>query len=53
MTSFKRFWQTNSAATAIEFAMIAAGIAVAIVAATTQLGTTVSDMYNGVLAALK
>ena len=51
--SLERFCRTNSAATAVEYAMIAAGIALAIVAATTQLGTTVSGMYNGVLAALK
>jgi pilus assembly protein Flp/PilA len=51
--SLKRFWHANSGATAIEYAMIAAGVALAIVAGVTQLGTTVSGLYNGVLTALK
>ena len=50
---FKRFWLANSAATAIEYAMIAAGVALAIVGAITQLGGTVSGIYTGVLAAMK
>lgn len=50
---FKRFRLANSAATAIEYAMIAAGVALAIMAAITQLGTTVGGMYASVLAAMK
>lgn len=48
-----RFWRANSAATAIEYSMIAAGIALAIAAVLTQLGTTVSGLYGSVLTALK
>ena len=51
--SLKRFWHANSGATAIEYAMIAAGVALAIVAGVTQLGTSVSSLYNNVLAGLK
>ncbi len=51
--SLKRFWLANSGATAIEYAMIAAGVALAIVAGVTQLGTSVSGLYNDVLTALK
>ena len=43
--SFKRFWMAMSGATAIEYAMIAGGgVAVAIVVATTTLGTTLANV---------
>ena len=48
-----RFWRASSAATAIEYSMIAAGIALAIVAIVTQLGTSVSALYGSVLTSLK
>ena len=51
--SLIRFWRGNSGATAIEYAMIAAGIALAIVASVTQLGATVDGLFNSVLTALK
>jgi pilus assembly protein Flp/PilA len=51
--SLIRFWRGNSGATAIEYAMIAAGIALAIVASITKLGTTVDALFNSVLSALK
>ena len=51
--AFERFWLANCGATAIEYAMIAGGVALAIVAATTQLGTTLNGIYTGVLTALK
>jgi pilus assembly protein Flp/PilA len=48
-----RFWRENSAATAIEYSMIAAGIALAIVTVVNGLGTNVAGLYGNVLAALK
>ncbi|HLH93661.1 MAG TPA: Flp family type IVb pilin [Xanthobacteraceae bacterium] len=48
-----RFWQASSAATSIEYALIAAGVAVAIVAVVNGVGSSVSGLFNGVLAALK
>jgi pilus assembly protein Flp/PilA len=48
-----RFRRNNSGATAIEYAMIAAGIALAIVASVNQLGTTVEGLFTSVLSALK
>jgi pilus assembly protein Flp/PilA len=51
--SLKRFWHANSGETAVEYAMIAAGVALAVVAGVTQLGMSVSGLYNDVVAALK
>jgi len=51
--SLIRFWLGTSGATAIEYAMIAAGIALAIVAAITTLGATVDGLFVSVLTALK
>jgi pilus assembly protein Flp/PilA len=48
-----RFWRASSAATAIEYSIIAAGIALAIVASLTSLGTTLSGFYASALTALK
>jgi pilus assembly protein Flp/PilA len=57
MTSFaaqaKRLMRDESGATAVEYAMIAAGIAVAIVAAVSSLGSTTKGMYEDVGTALK
>ena len=55
MTSFiaghaARFAHDENGATAIEYAMIAAGIAGAIIATVTTLGTTVKGMYESVAA---
>jgi pilus assembly protein Flp/PilA len=47
------FWLEDSGATAIEYAIIAAGVALAIVAAVTALGSTLDGLYSGVLTALK
>jgi len=47
------FIADNGAATAVEYAMIAFGIAVAIVAAVQGLGTNVNALYVSVQAALK
>ena len=50
--TLSRFLRDERGATAIEYAMIAGGIAVAIVVATTTLGTTLTNVYNGVLAVM-
>jgi pilus assembly protein Flp/PilA len=47
------FLRNQSAATAIEYAMLAAGVAAVIVAAVTGLGSSVSSEYSSVSAALK
>ena len=44
-----RFARDENGATAIEYAMIAGGIATAIVAAVSALGTTVKGMYESVI----
>jgi pilus assembly protein Flp/PilA len=51
--SLIRFWSKNSGATAIEYALIAAGIALAIVASITKLGTTVNGLFASALTALQ
>ena len=51
--SLIRFWFEISGTTAVEYSLIAAGIALAIVAAVTQLGTTVDGLFSSVLTALK
>ena len=48
-----KFLKDESAATAIEYALIAAGIALAIVAAVNGLGTTLSNKYSSVNTSLK
>jgi pilus assembly protein Flp/PilA len=45
---FRRFSQDERGATAIEYAMIAAGLSIAIVAAAMALGTSVGGMYEQV-----
>jgi pilus assembly protein Flp/PilA len=44
-----RFARDENGATAIEYAMIAAGIATAIVATVNALGITVKGMYESIL----
>jgi pilus assembly protein Flp/PilA len=46
-----RFWADEAGATSIEYAMIAAGIAVAIVSAVQTLGAKVTTLFTSVLAA--
>jgi pilus assembly protein Flp/PilA len=46
MTTFARFLKDDSGATAIEYGLIAALIAVAIIAATTQLGSNIANTFN-------
>ena len=46
MNLFKRFAADESGATAIEYGLIAALIAVGIIAAATTLGGSLSDLFN-------
>jgi pilus assembly protein Flp/PilA len=49
----RRFVADRSAATAIEYALIAAGISMAIIAAVNNLGSTLSNSYASVSASLR
>ena len=51
--TFKMFVTNDSGATAIEYALIASLIAVAIIGALTTLGTTLSSEFSEVSGALK
>ena len=48
MSSIRRLIQDDSGATAIEYALIASLIAVAIVTALTALGTSITGTFNSV-----
>jgi pilus assembly protein Flp/PilA len=48
-----RFWRADAGATAIEYSIMAAGIALAIVASVTAVGSSVTGMYSSILAAFK
>jgi pilus assembly protein Flp/PilA len=52
MKTIHRFLKDESGATAIEYGLIAALIAVAIIAAATLLGNGLSGLFNGVGAKL-
>lgn len=49
---FRRFLSDRKAATAIEYGLIAAGIAVAISVVVVLLGSTVSNFFGNVLVAI-
>ena len=51
--SLIRFWLSNSGATAIEYAMIAAGIALVITASVNALGTKVDSLFVSAQSAFK
>ncbi len=53
MSKVSRFLRDESGATAIEYGLIAAGIAVAIIAAVNALGTALSGTFGTVTTALK
>jgi pilus assembly protein Flp/PilA len=53
MSTVSRFLRDDSGATAIEYGLIAAGIAVAVIAAVNTLGTTLSAKFTSVTTALK
>ena len=50
---FLRFLTDQSGATAIEYALIAAGISLAIIAAVNGLGTTLNNSYTTINNSLK
>lgn len=49
----RNFWSDESGATAIEYALIAAGIALAIITAVNSIGTTLNDKFTSVSTSLK
>ena len=53
MGKIRTFLRDESGATAIEYALIAAGIALAIISAVNSLGTTVSKKFSSINASLK
>jgi pilus assembly protein Flp/PilA len=53
MQLIKRFISDDSGATAIEYALIAAGIALAIITAVNTLGTTLSNKFDSINSSLK
>ena len=50
---FHEFPQDNSGATAIEYGLIAAGIALAIIAVVNGLGTNLNNQYTSINNSLK
>ena len=51
--SLERFMRDQSGATAIEYALIAAGISIVILGAVTVLGANVTGMFTSVATALR
>jgi len=47
------FWRDETAATAIEYGLIAAGISIAIIAAVNGLGTNLNGMFTSINSSLK
>jgi len=50
---FNRFWKADSGATAIEYGLIAAGIAVAIIVAVNTVGTQLNTTFSSISTQLK
>ena len=48
-----KFWSDESGATAIEYGLIAAGIAIAIITAVNNVGTSLSSVFTTVNNSLK
>jgi pilus assembly protein Flp/PilA len=53
MSKFVRFLRDESGATAIEYGLIAAGIAVAIITVVASLGSSLNTTFTSVSTALK
>jgi len=49
----QKFWSDESGATAIEYGLIAAGIALAIITVVNNLGTTMNDKFGSISSSLK
>jgi pilus assembly protein Flp/PilA len=48
-----KFWTDDSGATAIEYGLIAAGIALAIITVVNGLGTTMNEKFTSISSSLK
>ncbi len=53
MNTVKRFWRDETAATAIEYGLIAAGISLAIISAVKGLGTNLGSKFTSINTSLK
>lgn len=53
MSIIKSFFKDESGATAIEYGLIAAGIAIAIITAVNGLGSKLSENFNTISTSLK
>ena len=53
MKRFSKFWADESGATAIEYGLIAAGIALAIIAIINLLGGTINTNFTAINTSLK
>jgi pilus assembly protein Flp/PilA len=53
MRTIKRFLRDETAATAIEYGLIAAGISLAIIAIVNRLGVTLNTKFTAINASLK
>ena len=49
----QKFWSDESGATAIEYGLIAAGIALAIITVVNSLGSTMNDKFTSINTSLK
>jgi pilus assembly protein Flp/PilA len=49
----QKFWADETGATAIEYGLIAAGIALAIIAAVNGLGSTLNTVFSSINTSLK
>jgi pilus assembly protein Flp/PilA len=53
MRLLAKFWRDETGATAIEYGLIAAGIALAIIAAVNGLGTKLNSKFSSINSSLK
>ena len=53
MQTIRKFLASESGATSIEYALIAAGIALAIIASVTSLGSKINNKYSSINSSLK
>ena len=53
MQMLRRFWADESAATAIEYGLIAAGISLAIISVVNGLGTSLKTKFTSISTSLK
>lgn len=52
LNSFKKFWNDTSGATAIEYGLIAALVAVVIIVAVTTVGTELEETFEAIASGL-